>query len=73
MTKLPQTKLGASCRKLAEKVSDETAAKLLVIYAAKLDLTANSLAARGERVKQLGAYRIALRFYNRYAPQPYEG
>lgn len=74
MTKpLPQTRLGAACRKLAEKHEDDVAKRLLVLYAAKLDLTAHSLAARGERVKQLGAYRRALRTYNKYAPEPYAG
>lgn len=75
MTKpLPQTKLGAACRKLAKEPSvPEHAQRLLVLYAGKLDLTAHSLAARGERVKQLGAYRRALRTFDKYSPQPYAG
>lgn len=75
MTKpLPQTKLGATCRKLAKALedTDTVAFKRLTLVAGKLDYTAYSLAARGERVKTLGAYRDAKRVHDKYAPQPYE-
>jgi hypothetical protein len=76
MSKLPQAKLSAAARKLADKIADtdDIAARMLRAEAASLDFTAHSLAARGERVKSLSAYRKLLRRYNRLSPdKPYEG
>jgi hypothetical protein len=67
----PQTKLGAALRKLAEG-QDEIQAARCQRAARDLDNNAISLGARGERVKQLGAYYTALGVYRQVAGQPYE-
>jgi hypothetical protein len=75
MSKTPQTRLSKALRDLApglDKQGLNTQATRCQIAAANLDKTAASLGARGERVKQLGAYSQALEIYRQAAGQPYE-
>lgn len=70
----PQTKLGAALRRLADELPEgmESQADRCRRSARDLDNTAISLGARGERVKQLGAYINALGIYRMIAGKPYE-
>lgn len=78
-TKTPQTKLGAACRALAAKLSEDFAieAHELQRAGANLDMAAISLGATGPRVKTLGSYYAAEQLYRSVADRTgnprYEG
>lgn len=73
--KTPETRLGRALRTVAKTLREEARipeAHRAEQAAADLDKAALSLGARGERVKQLGAYYQALQVFKRVTGKDYE-
>lgn len=73
--KTPETRLGRALRTVAKDLREEARvaeAHRAEQAAANLDKTAVSLGARGERVKQLGAYYQARAVYRQVTGKDYE-
>lgn len=72
--KIKQTKLAFKLRGLIERADPDNLRLSLYKRAADaLDLACFSLGARGERIKQLGAYHECLRHYRELSGNDYAG
>lgn len=67
------TRLAAELNKLSEGVDDPDLQRRAIIAAAQLDRTCAALGAKGERVKGLQAYRVAVQCYQEITGEDYVG